>query len=100
MGTGKSLRAHVIQSMLYSQQARQACYGTYLTDLAQICQQVGLYSLVKERTRWDCFILVTSPSALLSVAKQVHPTLWESTSEIIITKNALALLLTVLVGNL
>ena len=31
VGTGKSLRAHVIQSMLYSQQVRQACYGTYLT---------------------------------------------------------------------
>ena len=69
-------------------------------DLPQIGEEVGLHALVKERSRWDCFIPVTSPSTRLGVVKEVYPTLWESTSEITITKNALDLLLTVLVGNL
>ena len=71
-----------------------------LHELSEIVEHVDLHTLGKKVASWDCFILVTSPSTLLSVAKEMHPFLCESPFEVTITKNALALLLTGPVGNL
>jgi hypothetical protein len=69
-----------------------------LEEFLEIVEEVLLH-VVRKSERLPCFISVTFTSARFCVPKEVYPTLWESTYQITITKNELALLLTGFVGG-